>query len=60
MSDGSSGKFNHRMINSDQLREPLPNANDIEALGTYYKKYYNTPLGRATVEEFMKNCERFV
>jgi hypothetical protein len=55
MSGGSSGKFNPLMINSDRLREYV-----VKALGTYYKKYYNTPLDRATVEEFMKNYERFV
>lgn len=28
--------------------EPLPVANDIDGLGNYYKKYYNTPLGKAS------------
>lgn len=31
----------------------LPDANDINALGAYYKKYYNTYLGKATVNGFV-------
>ena len=34
--------------------EPLPDADDIVELGTYWKKYYNTPLGKGTVEHFVK------
>lgn len=33
----------------------LPAANDIAGQAAYYKKYYNTPLGAATVEQYMAN-----
>lgn len=32
---------------------PLPHADDITAMGEYWKKYYNTPLGKGTVNEFI-------
>ena len=40
--------------------EPLPDALDIEALGQYWKKYYNSYLGKGKVSEFVKNYETFV
>jgi len=39
---------------------PLPDANDIPALAAYYKKWYNTPAGAATVEQFIANYNRYV
>ena len=33
----------------------LPDANDVQALGEYWKKYYNTEQGKGTVEEFVHN-----
>ncbi len=36
--------------------EPLPNADDIEALGKYWKQHYNTHKGKGTASEFV---ERF-
>lgn len=33
----------------------LPAATDIAALAKIYKKFYNTPLGKATEEQFIKN-----
>lgn len=39
---------------------PLPPADDIEKLAAYWKLYYNTPAGAGTVEEFIKNYERYV
>jgi len=38
----------------------LPPADDIEKLAAYWKLYYNTPAGAGTVEEFIKNYERYV
>lgn len=32
----------------------LPQANDLSGLAAYYKRYYNTELGAATVEEAME------
>lgn len=44
------------------LRVPhkLPKADDIEGLATYWKQYYNTRLGRGSVEEFIENYRRYV
>lgn len=42
-----------------RVREPLPNATDIKALAVYWKKYYNTALGKGTVEEFINNYKKF-
>ena len=35
--------------------EALPKANDIKALGSYWKNHYNTSLGAGTVEEFINH-----
>lgn len=39
--------------------EPLPPAGDIEAQARYWKKWYNTPQGRGTVEEYLANWRRY-
>lgn len=33
---------------------------DLEGQADYYKKYYNTVLGRATVEQYIENYRRYV
>ena len=38
---------------------PLPAANDIDGLAMYYKKYYNTVLGKATPGEWADKYRRF-
>lgn len=39
-----------------RVSEPLPSdANDIDALAIYWKLYYNTTLGKGTIEEFVRN-----
>jgi hypothetical protein len=40
--------------------QPLPPANDIRALGGYYKAHYNTPLGKGTVDKFVDDYARYV
>ncbi|MBF0169316.1 MAG: hypothetical protein HQL45_17000 [Alphaproteobacteria bacterium] len=36
--------------------DPLPkDANDIEALGRYWKRFYNTSMGKGTADEFVRN-----
>ena len=44
------------------LRKPhkLPDADDIEGLGAYWKVHYNTHLGKGTIDEFVENYRRFV
>ena len=37
----------------------LPQANNVESLATYWKKYYNTPMGAGTVEQAIANYKRF-
>ena len=34
--------------------EPLPEANDIGGLGAYWKKYYNTYLGKGKASQFVR------
>lgn len=43
-----------------RVREALPLADDIHALGVYWKKYYNTYKGAGSVDEFVKNFPREV
>lgn len=38
----------------------LPEEDNVEQLAHYYKLYYNTPEGKATVEEFIENYRRYV
>lgn len=40
--------------------EPLPDADDLNGLAHYYKEHYNTPLGAATVDQFIANYKRYV
>ncbi|MCA9726065.1 MAG: hypothetical protein KC729_00170 [Candidatus Eisenbacteria bacterium] len=40
--------------------EPLPDPNDVEALGRYWKQHYNTEAGKGTVDEFVRNYRQFV
>lgn len=41
------------------IPKPLPLPDDIPGMAKYWKKYYNTPLGRGTEEEFMRNYIRY-
>lgn len=43
------------------LRAPaaLPEANDANAQAQYWKTYYNTPLGKGTVQEFIHNWQTY-
>ena len=43
-----------------RVREALPEADDIKGLARYWKKYYNTELGKGTDEEFVHNYLRFI
>lgn len=38
-----------------RVSDPLPKAGDVEGMGAYWKKFYNTEKGKGTVEEFVKN-----
>ena len=39
--------------------QPLPSADDIPALARYWKRYYNTRLGKGTVEDAVEKHERY-
>lgn len=43
-----------------RVSEPLPEANDLNGLAHYYKVYYNTAGGAATIDEFVANYQRYV
>ena len=43
-----------------RIREPLPSANDVNAIWDYYKKYYNTVQGKAVKDESIKKYHDFV
>ena len=36
----------------------LPSAGDIDGQAAYYKRWYNTPLGKGTVEQYIDNWHR--
>lgn len=36
-----------------RVNEPLPDATDIDGIAAYWKKYYNTNLGKGTEREFI-------
>lgn len=36
-----------------RVPEPLPQAHDIEGLAHYWKKYYNTHLGKGKIDDFI-------
>lgn len=40
--------------------EKLPSKDDVEGRARYWKKYYNTPKGKGTEEEFISSHERLV
>jgi hypothetical protein len=42
------------------VTEPLPDYRDLTGMARYWKKYYNTELGKGTEKEFIKNFKRYV
>lgn len=43
-----------------RIPTPLPKADDIEGLWFYYKRYYNTEKGKATMKETIKKYHDFL
>jgi len=41
-----------------RVPEALPKANDIVGMATYWKKYYNTPLGAGTINQYISNWNK--
>ena len=42
-----------------RIQEPLPPANDVDAIWDYYKKYYNTVKGKAEKNESIRKYRDF-
>lgn len=40
--------------------DPIPPANDLRGLAAYYKKVYNTPLGKGSVEKALADYAKYV
>jgi hypothetical protein len=38
----------------------LPEADDIEGMASYWKRFYNSSLGKGKPEEFVRNYEQYV
>lgn len=47
-------------IHYRRIRSPLPEYGDVEGYARYWKKFYNTPLGAGTEEEFVKNWKKYI
>lgn len=43
-----------------RVKEPMPDYGDLDGYAAYYKKYYNTPGGAATTDEFLGNWHRLI
>ena len=42
------------------IKKPLPESDNLKDLAEYWKKYYNTALGKGTIEQFMGNYEKYI
>lgn len=40
-----------------RIKEPLPHERDVLGMARYWKRYYNTSLGKGSVEVAMKSFE---
>lgn len=43
-----------------RVAEKLPEADDLDGLAKYWKKYYNTELGKGSIEDFKYHYKEFV
>jgi hypothetical protein len=43
-----------------RVRDALPAAGDVNAQAQYWKKYYNTPLGKGKVSEYVEKWNTYV
>lgn len=43
-----------------RVKEPLPDADDVEGMARYWKKHYNTEKGKGTVEDFVSKYYYYV
>ena len=47
-------------LHYDRVRERLPEANDVNAIWEYYKRYYNTIMGKAEQKESIEAYEDYI
>jgi len=40
-----------------RISEPLPTGSDIEGQAIYWKKYYNTKMGKGCIEDFIQHAK---
>jgi hypothetical protein len=70
---GYDGKPSHLRLISDialatviarlhyyRVGESLPSGKNVEAMARYWKKYYNTRLGKGTEEQFIQNYDKYI
>ncbi len=43
-----------------RVEDSIPKVDDLEGQARYWKQFYNTPKGKGTVEEYMKNYKELV
>jgi hypothetical protein len=43
-----------------RVSAPIPQADDLTGLARYWKKFYNTPMGRGSEDEFIRNWRTLV
>jgi hypothetical protein len=43
-----------------RVKAPIPDHKNIDAVWEYYKKYYNTPLGKAEKEQSIKHYQKYL
>lgn len=43
-----------------RVPKPLPDENDVWEMARYWKTFYNSELGKGTVEEFVRNYQRVI
>jgi hypothetical protein len=55
-------KYAVGMCRIQYYRQPevLPPADNVEAMASYWKRYYNTPLGKGVINDFIANYNKFV
>lgn len=47
-------------VHYQRVKDALPDADDLPGLARYWKRYYNTALGKGSEAEFIDNYHRYV
>lgn len=43
-----------------RFSKPLPQMDDIQGMAEYWKQYYNTPLGKGSIEDFVNSYNTYL